>query len=173
MRSHYAACKERKAGDKWKRYEFERLYRIPNKSFQMNAARILLTGVILLRASYAIWLFLSVFLVYLGFPEVFPISGHFLDFARSLSWVFLMFWGLYVLGYAIAGVFTAFSSRYGLWVYVLAMMVDFSMWIYTTTSPHYEVLWSGTAPGIDMVFNLLDFTILISLAMLTYFRVLR
>jgi len=139
----------------------------------MNKIRLILTTIIILRASYAILLFLSILLVHLGIPDVMPLNGHFLDFARSLTWPFFVPWGLYVFGYAIAGYFTALSSRYALWIYALAMLVDFSMWIYITISPHYDVLLAGNASMIDLFFNMLDFTILIALAMLTYFRVLR
>lgn len=121
---------------------------------------------VLLRGSYAAVLFLSVFLFKLGLANPLVISGHFADFVQALPfWLFLP-WGAYVAGYVIAGVLTIQARVNGLWVFIGAMVIDFSLWIYSSMSTRIELIWSGTAPMIEVGFNILDMFLAVSLIIL-------
>lgn len=122
--------------------------------------------IILLRGSYAAVLFLSVLLFKLGLANPLIISGHFANFVQALAWWVFLPWGAYVTGYVISGVLTIRARVNGLWFFIGAMGIDFSLWIYSSMNTHIEHIWSGAAPAIEVAFNILDMFLVAALIIL-------
>lgn len=122
--------------------------------------------ILLLRGSYAAVLFLAVLLFKLGFANPLVISGHFADFVHALEWWVFLPWGVYVSGYVASGLLTIQARVKGLWVFIGAMVIDFSLWIYSSMSTRIDLIWSGTAPVIEVAFNILDMILAAALIIL-------
>lgn len=137
-----------------------------------TTARIL-AGVMVFRGLYALALFSAVAVHRLGWANPLQISGHFADLVRNLPLWLSSGWGLYASLYLLAGLLAIAQRRIALWVYALAMAIDFLIWVYAAASARYDMVWSGRARMIDTFFNLLDFTVLAALVFLARRQVLR
>lgn len=127
----------------------------------------------LLRAAYALALLLIVSAFRLGWGNPFGIGGHLADVVQNITAWQTVIWVVYVSGYSLAALFVLQASRRALWAYGVAVTLDFSVWIYAAFSPSYNMIWSGQASVVDIIFNVYDLGVLLCLMILVRQRVLR
>jgi len=129
----------------------------------MALTRYMLAGTILLRGSYSMAIFLGSVIFLSGGPNLIGIDSYFEHILQSLGPVVCFFWGLYASGYFVAGLLAAWGRGLALPVYGAAMMIDFVLWIASSLETYYDLSFQGRAPKLDIVFNLIDIALFVSL----------
>jgi hypothetical protein len=139
----------------------------------MQRALKILSSIILVRGLYALTLLTVISLYRLGWADPFEISGHLADLARAITPILTLVWAMYVIGYLVAGVMVWRANRLALWLYALAMSIDFSLWIYAASNISYELAMLGQARAIDGFFNVFDLAVLVTLVFLVQRQAIR
>jgi hypothetical protein len=117
----------------------------------------------LIRGLYAVALFSLLISYRVGWLESFEAAGHLVDLIRSFSPVMIGAWLGYTLIYVAAGVLAIRRSRYVVPVFILAMTVDYSVWLSATMNPSYDMILSGVGTLLDTMVNVLDMIFLLLL----------
>jgi hypothetical protein len=132
-----------------------------------------LVGFMLLRGAYAVAIFMIVSGFRLGWGNPFGITGYVAEVAHNITPGQTLIWAAYVCGYLIAALLALRSSRLALWVYALAMALDFWIWVLAAFNPSYNMIWAGQAGFVDIVFNIYDMGVLLCLIFLVHRRTFR
>lgn len=119
-----------------------------------------------LRVIYALALLLPAYFELWGLGH--PMSGesYFIVLVNNLTPLLFFLWTAYVLAYAAGSLGIWMQSRFGLYAYLAGAAIDFGLWSYSSFSHNYQATFGGRAASIDMVFNLIDLTIIAVLLLL-------
>jgi hypothetical protein len=142
-------------------------------SMTIRAFHRILASSMLLRGAYAVVLFLIVSSFRLGWGDPFHLGGFAADVIRGITPLQTVVWAMYAASYLIAALLALSGSRLALWVYAIAMSLDFWIWVLAALNPDYAMIWSGHGALVDLAFNIYDMAVLLCLIYLVHRRVLR
>lgn len=123
-------------------------------------------GFVTLRVLYAAIMLLSAYLERLGLDHPMSSQGHFIVLVTGLNPVLLLLWTAYVVSYGVGAAAIWYRSKLALYAYLVGAAIDFGLWSYSSFSQNYQATFGGRAASIDMLFNLIDLSIIAVLLLL-------